>query len=70
MGKPAEDPDPEDKDKKIIPLDDDDIALLKTYGLGPYSASIKALETDLKARLARASPRHHCTARREASTLR
>jgi len=47
MGKPAEDPDPEDKDKKIIPLDDDDIALLKTYGLGPYSDSIKALELDL-----------------------
>ena len=43
MGKPAEDPDPEDE-KKIIPLDEDDIALLKTYGLGPYSAAIKSLE--------------------------
>ena len=41
MGKPAEDPDPEDE-KKIIPLDEDDIALLKTYGLGPYSAAKRA----------------------------
>jgi 26S proteasome regulatory subunit T1 len=32
----------------IIPLDDDDIALLKTYGLGPYSNSIKSLEADLR----------------------
>ena len=47
MGKPVENPDPEE-DKKIIPLDEDDIALLKTYGLGPYSNSIKTLETDLK----------------------
>jgi hypothetical protein len=68
MGKPVDNPDPEE-DKKIIPLDEDDIALLKTYGLGPYSASIKALETDLKAGLARASPRHHCTARRNAAQL-
>ena len=35
-------------DPKIIPLDADDIALLKTYGLGPYSSSIKSLETDLR----------------------
>ena len=35
-------------DPKIIPLDADDIALLKTYGLGPYSSSIKTLETDLR----------------------
>mmetsp|Transcript_4719 Transcript_4719/g.7421 ORF Transcript_4719/g.7421 Transcript_4719/m.7421 type:complete len:433 (-) Transcript_4719:490-1788(-) len=47
MGKPVDNPDPEE-DKKIIPLDEDDIALLKTYGLGPYSSSIKTLETDLK----------------------
>tara|TARA_B100000475_G_scaffold97244_1_gene70582 strand:+ start:283 stop:1812 length:1530 start_codon:yes stop_codon:yes gene_type:complete len=32
----------------IIPLDADDIALLKTYGLGPYSNSIKSLEADLR----------------------
>ena len=30
------------------PLDKDDIALLKTYGLGPYSGSVRALEADLK----------------------
>ena len=47
MGKPVDNPDPEE-DKKIIPLDEDDIALLKTYGLGPYSTSIKGLEQDLK----------------------
>ena len=42
------DPDSEDKkDKKIIPLDADDIALLKTYGVGPYGTLIKNLETDL-----------------------
>ena len=47
----VENPDPEDsedkKDKKIIPLDADDIALLKTYGVGPYGTLIKNLETDL-----------------------
>ncbi|KAI3721693.1 hypothetical protein L2E82_32710 [Cichorium intybus] len=26
------------------PLDEDDIALLKSYGLGPYSTSIKKVE--------------------------
>merc|ERR1719333_1411393 len=30
------------------PLDEDDIALLKTYGLGPYSKSIKVTETDIE----------------------
>ena len=35
-------------DPKITPLDADDIALLKTYGLGPYSSSIKTLEADLR----------------------
>jgi len=29
--------------------DEDDIALLKTYGLGPYSEAIKGVEADLKA---------------------
>ena len=29
-------------------LDADDIRFLKTYGLGPYSASIKKVEQDLK----------------------
>nr|CAD1834909.1 unnamed protein product [Ananas comosus var. bracteatus] len=30
------------------PLDEDDIALLKTYGLGPYSESIKKAEKEIK----------------------
>jgi len=30
------------------PLDEGDIALLKSYGLGPYSTSIKALEEEIK----------------------
>jgi 26S proteasome regulatory subunit T1 len=34
-------------EKEVQALDDDDIALLKTYGLGPYSKSIKQLETDI-----------------------
>lgn len=39
----------EDKDeKRLQPLDEDDIALLKTYGLGPYATKIKETETDLK----------------------
>ena len=39
---------PEDKDVPTRALDDDDIALLKTYGLGPYSVKIKDAEKDLK----------------------
>ena len=39
---------PEDKDLPTRALDDDDIALLKTYGLGPYSTKIKDAEKDLK----------------------
>lgn len=42
------DPDEEKNAKKLQPLDEDDIALLKTYGLGPYAKSIKQLEADLK----------------------
>lgn len=33
----------------FCPPDEDDIALLKTYGLGPYSDAIKKVEADLKA---------------------
>ena len=40
--------DPEEKDVKVKALDEDDIALLKTYGLGPYSERIKAAESDVK----------------------
>ncbi|KAF2285106.1 hypothetical protein GH714_037913 [Hevea brasiliensis] len=44
---------PEDDDlikdeKNPRPLDEDDIALLKTYGLGPYSNSIKKEEKEIK----------------------
>jgi 26S proteasome regulatory subunit T1 len=34
-------------EKPISPLDEDDIALLKTYGLGPYSNTIKKAEADI-----------------------
>lgn len=38
----------EEEEKDVKVLDDADIALLKTYGLGPYSKSIKAIEADIK----------------------
>jgi len=38
----------EDDDKIAPPLDEGDIALLKSYGLGPYSASIKNAEEEIK----------------------
>lgn len=39
----------DDKDDKAPPpLDDGDIALLKSYGLGPYSSVIKELEQEIK----------------------
>ncbi|KAK3250026.1 26S proteasome regulatory subunit 7A [Cymbomonas tetramitiformis] len=37
----------EDTEKSPPELDEDDIALLKTYGLGPYSSRIKAVEKDV-----------------------
>jgi len=40
--------DDEDKDKAPPPLDEGDIALLKSYGLGPYSTLIKTLEEEIK----------------------
>lgn len=39
---------PDDKEGPIKVLDEDDIALLKTYGLGPYSNKIKDAEKDVK----------------------
>ena len=39
---------PEDKEAPVRALDEDDIALLKTYGLGPYSTRIKDAEKDVK----------------------
>ena len=47
---PAGDDDPlKDDDKPIKVLDEDDIALLKTYGMGSYATKIKTLETDITA---------------------
>ena len=40
--------DNEEKDKAPPPLDEGDIALLKSYGLGPYSTKIKAVEEEIK----------------------
>lgn len=34
--------------KNVRPLDEDDIAVLKTYGAGPYSTSIRRAEDDIK----------------------
>jgi 26S proteasome regulatory subunit T1 len=45
MGGPVDEP---VDDKPAKTLDADDIRFLKTYGLGPYSKDIKALEQDLK----------------------
>lgn len=39
---------PEGKEEKVRALDEDDIALLKTYGQGPYSQRIKDVEKDVK----------------------
>eukprot|EP00980_Cylindrotheca_fusiformis_P019357 scaffold6638_cov127-Cylindrotheca_fusiformis.AAC.41 len=40
--------DEEDKEDAPPPLDEGDIALLKSYGLGPYSTLIKTLEEEIK----------------------
>jgi len=46
---PAQLEDPDEHDNKPVrALDEDDIALLKTYGLGPYAEPIKKVEKDLK----------------------
>ena len=36
-----------EEEKEVAALDEDDIALLKTYGVGPYSKAIKQLEGDI-----------------------
>lgn len=46
MPAPQEDPDKDEAPVKA--LDEDDIALLKTYGLGPYAQRIKAAEAGVK----------------------
>ena len=43
----------EEKDDTPPPLDEGDIALLKSYGLGPYSAGIKRLEEEIKQQTAK-----------------
>ena len=40
--------DPDEKEGPTRALDEDDIALLKTYGLGPYATRITAREKDLQ----------------------
>jgi len=36
------------EDKPFKPLDEEDISLLKTYGVGPYAADLKEIENDIK----------------------
>ena len=36
-----------EEEKEIKALDEGDIALLKTYGQGPYSKALKQVETDI-----------------------
>ena len=46
MAPPVEDPEKDEKPTKA--LDEDDIKILKTYGLGPYSHRIKDAEKGIK----------------------
>ena len=40
--------DDEEPEKKITPLTDEDIQVLKTYGAAPYAAELKQLEKKIK----------------------
>lgn len=40
--------DDEVEEKKITPLTDEDIQVLKTYGAAPYGAELKKLEKEIK----------------------
>lgn len=40
--------DEKEDEKPVQALDEDDIALLKSYGIGPYSNAIKNTEEDIK----------------------
>lgn len=40
----------DDSNTVVRALDEDDIAMLKTYGLGPYANRIKDVEADIKAK--------------------
>ena len=46
--KNKKDYDEKEDEKPIVALDEGDIALLKTYGIGPYTNAIKAAEEDIK----------------------
>merc|ERR1719337_46240 len=48
MPAPDDDPDEEEDKKEIKALDEGDIALLKTYGVGPYNKKVLGVEKDLK----------------------
>ncbi|KAJ9050320.1 26S proteasome regulatory subunit 7 [Entomophthora muscae] len=37
-----------EEEKPFKPLDEEDITLLKTYGVGPYAADLKEIENDIK----------------------
>ena len=51
--------DKEDDDVPAPALDEGDIALLKTYGLGPYTTAIKDVEKDITE--AKVGPSTGCT---------
>lgn len=36
------------KDDKIVPLDEGDIQLLRTYGQGPYAAALKSIQQEIQ----------------------
>ncbi|WWC73663.1 26S protease regulatory subunit 7 [Kwoniella pini CBS 10737] len=38
----------DEKEEKIVALDESDIQILKTYGQGPYSLALKKIESELK----------------------
>ncbi|KAK0228194.1 hypothetical protein IW262DRAFT_1471903 [Armillaria fumosa] len=38
----------DEKEEKIVALDDSDIQILKTYGQGPYAHTLKKVESDIK----------------------
>ena len=48
-GAPPKEEDPDEGEpKKFRALDEGDIALLKTYGLGPYNKTISSVQDDIK----------------------
>ena len=49
--------DDEVEEKKITPLSDEDIQVLKTYGAAPYAAALKKLEKEICLLYTSPSPR-------------